>query len=245
MKKLKAFFQSLTVFEWCLWGGSALAIVLSFVLCGNRSYLNLIGALIGVTMLIFLAKGNVIGNFLGVAFAVFYGVISFFPRYYGEMITYLCMSAPAAVISIVTWLKHPFQGKKTEVKINRLSCKEYLFALALSAAVTVAFYFILRAMNTANLIWSTVSVLTSFFASYLNIRRSPAYALAYCANDVVLMVLWTLLSLENSAYVCMVVCFAAFLVNDFYGFVSWTRMRKKQQKQSDAEQSAPQENTEA
>ena len=216
MRRLKSFFKSVTVFEYCLWGVSVLSIVLSFVLCGNKSYLNLCGALIGVTTLIFIAKGNVIGNFLGIAFAVFYGVISYFPRYYGEMITYLAMSAPASIASVVAWLKHPFQGKKTEVKINRLSIKEYLLA------------FLLRALGTANLIWSTVSVLTSFYAAYLNIRRSPAYALAYCANDVVLMALWSLLSVSDPAYVCMVVCFAAFLLNDVYGFVSWMRMQRKQ-----------------
>ena len=228
MRRLKSFFKSVTVFEYCLWGVSVLSIVLSFVLCGNKSYLNLCGALIGVTTLIFIAKGNVIGNFLGIAFAVFYGVISYFPRYYGEMITYLTMSAPASIASVVAWLKHPFQGKKTEVKINRLSIKEYLLAFLLSCGVTVAFYFILRALGTANLIWSTVSVLTSFYAAYLNIRRSPAYALAYCANDVVLMALWSLLSVSDPAYVCMVVCFAAFLLNDVYGFVSWMRMQRKQ-----------------
>ncbi|MDE5897367.1 MAG: nicotinamide riboside transporter PnuC [Clostridia bacterium] len=230
MSRIKSFLKSITPFEYCLWAVCALAIVLSFLLCGNKSYLNLTGALIGVTALIFIAKGNVIGNFLGVAFAVFYGVISYFPRYYGEMITYLGMSAPAAIVSIVAWLKHPFQGKKTEVKINRLAGKEYLFAMLLSVGVTVAFYFILRALNTANLIWSTASVLTSFYASYLNIRRSPFYAIAYCANDVVLIVLWAILSVQNPAYVCMVICFAAFLLNDIYGFVSWTRLQKKQRK---------------
>ena len=233
MNRAKEFFKSITPFEYCLWASSVFAVVLSFLLCGNKSYLNLVGALIGVTSLIFIAKGNVIGNFLGVAFAGFYGVISFFPRYYGEMITYLGMSAPAAVVSIITWLKHPFQGKKTEVKVNRLSVKEYLLSFLLSCGVTTAFYFILRALNTANLIWSTVSVLTSFYASYLNIRRSPVYALAYCANDLVLMVLWTILSLDNPAYVCMVVCFGAFLANDTYGFISWTRLRKKQAKKDE------------
>lgn len=235
MNRVKAFFKSVTVFEYCLWGASVLAVVLSFCLVGNRDWLNLTGALIGVTMLLFIAKGNVIGNVLGVVFAVFYGVISFFPRYYGEMITYLGMSLPAAVVSIVAWLKHPFQGKKTEVKINTLSVKEYLLSFLLACGVTVAFYFILHALNTANLIWSTVSVLTSFYAAYLNIRRSPAYALAYSANDIVLVVLWSILSYGNPAYLCMVVCFSAFLFNDVYGFVSWNRMKRKQRERETTE----------
>lgn len=228
MKAVKEFFKNITVFEYCLWGVSVLAIVLSFALCGNRAYLNLVGAIIGVTSLIFIAKGNVVGNFLGVAFCVFYGIISYFTRYYGEMITYLGLTAPSIIVSIITWLRHPFKGKKTQVQINRLSKTEYGLSFLLACGVTVAFYFILGALNTANLVWSTVSVLTSFYASYLNIRRSPFYALAYSANDMILIVLWSLMSATDLQYVCMVVCFAAFLLNDLYGFYSWRKMRKKQ-----------------
>lgn len=238
MKAVKDFFKSISVFEYCLWGGSVLAIALSFALCGNKSYLNLSASLIGATSLIFLAKGNVIGNFLGVAFCVCYGVISYFSKYYGEMITYLGMTAPAIIVSIITWLRHPFAGKKTQVAVNRLSKKEYGLSFLLSCGVTVAFYFILGALGTANLVWSTVSVLTSFYASYLNIRRSPFYAVAYSANDIILIVLWSLMAAEDTQYMCMVVCFAAFLFNDLYGFYNWHKMQNKQASENEKE-SAP------
>ncbi|MDE7296683.1 MAG: nicotinamide riboside transporter PnuC [Clostridia bacterium] len=228
MHRMKTFFKSISPFEYALWGCSVLALLLSFFLCGSKSPLNLVGSLLGVTSLIFIAKGNVIGQFLIVAFSVFYGIVSYFNAYYGEMITYLGMSAPAAIVAIITWLRHPFQGKKSEVKINRIPLWEYGVAVLLSGAVTVAFYFILRALDTANLIWSTVSVFTSFFASYLLIRRSPFYAIAYSANDIVLIVLWSLVSVTDLSNVCMAVCFAAFLFNDIYGFISWSRREKRQ-----------------
>lgn len=228
MNKILSFFKNFSVFEAVLWSGSVLAILLSFFLCGNTSWLNLTGSLIGVTSLLFLAKGNVIGNFLCVAFSVFYGVISYFTHYYGEMITYLGMTMPVAILSIVTWLRNSYGGKKTQVTVNRLSKKEYALSFLLAAAVTVAFYFLLRALNTANLIWSAASVLTSFYASYLNMRRSPDYALAYAANDIVLIVLWSLVISQSLENVAMVVCFSAFLLNDLYGFFNWLKMRKKQ-----------------
>lgn len=60
-------------------------------------------------------------------------------------------------------------------------------------------------------------------------RRSAYYALGYAANDVVLMILWVLASMADTRYVSVVVCFAAFLINDLYGFVSWQRMQRRQQ----------------
>lgn len=228
MQYFKNFFKSITPFEYCLWGGSVLATALGFVLCKSNNYASLAASLIGVTALIFVAKGNVIGEILSVVFAAFYGAISFAFRYYGEMITYLGMTAPIAIATVVVWLRHPFQGKKTEVKINDLKRKEFLFLAFLSAAVTAAFYFILQALNTANLIASTLSVLTSFLAAYLQMRRSSFYALAYAANDVVLIVLWSLAVRQSAESVSMIVCFSAFLLNDLYGFYNWMRMRRNQ-----------------
>ena len=77
---------------------------------------------------------------------------------------------------------------------------------------------------------SALSVTTSFLAVYLTFRRSPYFALAYAANDVVLILLWILASAEEIRYLSVVVCFVAFLFNDLYGFINWRKMKKKQQK---------------
>ena len=69
--------------------------------------------------------------------------------------------------------------------------------------------------------------------NYLTIKRSPYYAVAYAANDIVLIILWSLASVEEIRYLSVVVCFAAFFVNDIYGFVSWRRMEKRQNVISD------------
>ena len=101
--------------------------------------------------------------------------------------------------------------------------------LLLTAAVTAIFYFILAAFHTANLIPSTVSVTTSFLAVYLTFRRSAFFAVAYAANDIVLIVLWILAALSDISYVSVVICFVVFFVNDMYGFVNWSKMKKRQE----------------
>ena len=90
------------------------------------------------------------------------------------------------------------------------------------------FYFILKAFHAANLIPSTLSVTTSFIAVYLTWRRSVYYALAYAANDIILIVLWILASFSDTSYLPVIVCFTMFLVNDIYGFINWSKIRKRQ-----------------
>jgi len=221
-------FKSLKKVELFLWIISLMLVTVSFLIPEKKDYLTLIASLIGVTALIFVSKGYVFGQILTVVFAVFYGIISWHFRYYGEMITYLCMTAPIAIMAVVSWIRHPYKKSK-EVEVSTVSKLQLIVMLGLAVLVTAALYFILRALNTANLIVSTVSVTTSFLAVYLTYLRSPYYALAYAANDIVLIILWVLAGITNPAYYPMVICFFAFLLNDVYGFINWQRMKKRQQ----------------
>ena len=221
--------KSFTKFELGLWAVSVSVVTASFIIGGNFRVLTLIASLIGVTALIFVAKGDVTGQVLTVVFSVLYSVISFEFTYYGEMITYMFMTAPIAAMSVYTWIRHPEEKGKREVSIARLSLKKTIMLCITAVIVTVIFYFILRYFNNANLLFSTISITTSFLASALMLFRSSAYALAYGANDIILIILWVMASLEDTAYLPMVMCFAMFLANDIYGFYNWQKRKKLQE----------------
>jgi nicotinamide mononucleotide transporter PnuC len=225
MKRILTYFSKIEI---VLWATSVFFIVLSFCLFDRESYLTLAASLIGATSLIFCAKGNPIGQALMIVFSLIYGMISYTFAYYGEMITYLGMTLPMAVFALISWLKNPYNGNRAEVKVNTISRAEQLLMWWLSVVVTVIFYFILKHFGTANIIPSTLSVTTSFIAVYLTFRRCPTFALAYAANDVILIILWVLASLTDIHYVSVTVCFVAFLFNDIYGYISWQKMKKRQ-----------------
>lgn len=166
--------------EMLLWTTSAAFILLSFYIFDRENYLTLCASLVGVTSLIFNAKGN------------------------------------------------PYGENKAEVRVNEIGARETVYMWLGTVAVTVLFYFVLEYFDTSYLIPSTISVTTSFLAVYLTFRRSSSFALAYAANDVVLIVLCVLASLADARYVSVVVCFAAFLANDVYGYVNWQRIKIRQ-----------------
>ncbi len=221
-------FRDLTKFEWGLWLISITVVIVSYVVVGGEGILNMIASLIGVTALIFMAKGYVLGQVLTIVFACFYGVVSFYFQYYGEMITYLFMTAPIALISVVSWFRHPYEETR-EVEVAHVTRRQLLTMLVLAIMVTVVFYYVLGFLDNANLLFSTISVTTSFVACYLSFLRSPYYAIGYAANDIVLIVLWILATLEDISYLPMVICFVMFFVNDIYGYYSWKKMRKRQE----------------
>ena len=225
LKSLTTYFSKIEII---LWSSSVLLILFSFFMFDRENYLTLLASLIGVTSLIFSAKGNPFGQFLMIIFSLLYGIISFTFAYYGEMITYLGMTMPMAIFALISWLKNPYNGNKSEVKVNQISKKETVFMWIATIIVTIIFYFILDKFHTANIIPSTLSVTTSFLAVYLTFRRSAYFALSYATNDIVLIILWILASIEDIRYLSVVVCFIAFLINDIYGFISWRKMEKRQ-----------------
>ena len=67
MRKLLNYFSK---FEICLWTISVLTITVTFIIFNKTNYLSLVSSLIGVTALIFNAKGNPIGPFIMIIFSI-------------------------------------------------------------------------------------------------------------------------------------------------------------------------------
>ena len=225
LKKIKYFTKT----ELTIWIGSVILIISAFCIFDGKKYLNMIASLVGTTALIFCAKGNPIGQALMIIFASLYAYISLSFKYYGEMMTYLGMSLPMSIVAFISWLKNPAKESKAEVKVNTLSKKEIFFGFIVALIVTVIFHFIMKELGTSNLIISTVSIATSFFAAYLTYRRCEYFALAYALNDIVLIVMWIMATISDIGYLSVIICFLVFLVNDIYSFINWRKMKERQQ----------------
>ena len=216
--------KDLTKKEWALWIGSIGTILTANILSGNMDILTIAAACIGITSLILAAKGNVWAQILMIVFSILYGILSWWFRYWGEMITYLGMTLPMAVWSTITWIRHPAENGKEAIQKLR---PRHIWGLLFWGTITTAmFYFILRTLNTPNLVFSTISVATSFLAAALTMLRSSYYALGYASNDLVLIVLWVLASLESPEYIPVAVNFATFFLNDMYGFIRWKKRER-------------------
>ncbi len=230
MNKHISLFHYFSKQEIGLWCGSVTLMMVSFLIFDRENYLTLIASFIGVTSLIYDAKGNPFGQLLMIIFSLFYGFISYTYSYYGEMITYLGMTAPMSIFAFISWIKNPYNGDRSEVKINCIQKKEVIFMFLLTTIVTSLFYFILKYFHTTHLFLSTISVATSFLAVYLTFRRSAFFALAYAINDIVLIFLWIFATLSDISYLSVITCFVVFLVNDLYTFISWKKLHKFQEK---------------
>lgn len=118
--KVKKILDYFSKGEFILWIAEMVVIITFFCIFDRKEFSTLIASLIGVTSLIFCAKGNPVGQILIIVFSTFYGFISFRCAYYGEMLTYLGMTAPMAILSLISWIKNPYNKESSEVRVAKL-----------------------------------------------------------------------------------------------------------------------------
>lgn len=135
MKTLRYF----TIIEWSLWLCSILAILSTSLYFGNQEPLAILASLIGITSLIVSAKGNPVGQGLIIIFSVIYAYLALRNNYYSELITNSCLILPMAIFSLLSWLNHPFQGKKAKVSISQVSIKDYYLLILSTLSITILF----------------------------------------------------------------------------------------------------------
>ena len=176
------------------------------------------------------AKGKNLGQIFGVIITVLYSIVSFRNGFYGEIIIYVFMMLPMYIIGIVSWMRH--QNKKTNtVEVNVIGKKEWLLVSLLSIGVFVGIYFLLKNFDTNELVVSTISVVASLFAIYLQIRRSRFSFYFYIINDLILIVLWGIPVVAGNLLILPMVFNPTInLINDSYGVYNWKKLEKKQAK---------------
>ena len=134
--KIQNPFKLLNKFEMTLWLTSVAVVILSYIFSGFEGTANTICSLVGVTALIFVAKGHVLGMVLCTIFAAFYGIIAFCFRYYGEVATYVGMTLPMDVFALVSWIRNPYKDT-AEVKVARLKRWQTFQACSIAESVVV------------------------------------------------------------------------------------------------------------
>ena len=184
----------------------------------------------GIITALLLAKGKNLGQIFGVIITILYSIVSFRNKFYGEVIIYIVLMLPMYIIGIISWARH--QNKKTNtVDVNKIDSKEWFLVFITSVIVFIGIYFLLKSFNTNELIVSTISVVASLFAVYLQIRRSRFSFSFYIINDLILIVLWGIpVILGNLLILPMVFNPTINLINDSYGVYNWKKLEKRQSK---------------
>ena len=189
--------------------------------------LHTICSILIIISTLLVAKGKNLGNIVGIIATIIYSIVSYINRFYGEVIICLVLIIPFYTAGIISWAKHKNEETNT-VKIDKISKKEWLLILIVGIITFIAIYYLLKYFNTNELLVSTISVINSLFATYLQVRRSKYCFCFYILNDFTLLILWGIpVILGNLLVLPMIFEPIVNLINDLYGFQSWNKLENK------------------
>lgn len=226
---MKKIFKDWTKFEIILLCGSIISVVITGVLC-DSALLTIICSITGILCALTQAKGKIISQFIGLALVVLYSILSFQNKFYGEVLIYIFIMLPLFISGIISWIKN--LNKETNiVNENELQKREWIILIIISSVLFVGLYYLLKYFNTSQLFVSTLSMVTSLFATYLVARRSKYGFLFYIGNDIILFILWGLPVIQgNLLLIPMLVNPIINFINDSYGWKSWNNREENKVK---------------
>lgn len=207
-------------------GGSIIMLILSIL--AKNDLLTTVYGLLSVTSAIYIAKGKVIGNFLGVFNGLIYAYFSLRHKIYSEAIISIFIIFPITVYGIISWIRNQNAETKT-ITINRLTNKEIFLAVLSQVIMYFGYYFLLKYFNTDRLFLSALSICISVLAFYFLSRMTVLAYYTFIIKDTIATLLWLYPLLRGETGILTVfISNIIFLINDIYGVVSWKNLAKKQ-----------------
>ena len=162
-----------------------ITVVVTSVIFKSPWYI-LINTILGILCVFTQAKGKIVTQFLGILYFSLYSVISYTQKYYGEVILYILMMIPMYIYGVIHWLKNKdVKATDTVLVRSNLSKKEWIVFTLSIVPLTVIVYFILKALDTAEVMISTLSFVTLVPSVYLLSRRCKWNQVAFLINDFI------------------------------------------------------------
>ena len=215
----------------------AVCLILDF----KNSWFNIFDLYILMINIYLVARGKLLGMYIGVLECLFYAFICYRSQLFGEIIKVLCISVPLNIYSIITWTINMRKNKKDKYKDNsddediviKKFNKKMLAAYILLAVACVALSYVLLKFGLKQknaLFLSSVALMITIMGKILTAQRFMESYAVFVIGDIICMLMWgqTILQVGFSvAEFTMVIYYIACFSNDIYAYKLWKGMYRK------------------
>ncbi len=207
----------------------------------KNSWFNIFDLYILMINVYLVARGKLIGMYVGVIECVFYAFICYQSELFGEIVKTMCISVPLNIYSIISWTismkkqkkeKYVDSDKEEDIVIKKFN-KKLIFLYGFISAVCIVLSFILLkfGLKQKNALFLGSAALTvSIVGKILTAQRYMESYGVYIAGDIICMLMWgqTILQVGFSvAEFSMIIYYLTCLTNDVYAYGMWKSMYRK------------------
>jgi nicotinamide mononucleotide transporter len=217
--------KKLNKFEWGLIIIISLLNILSFIVYDDVNVLGMVSSITGVVCVVMTAKGHISCYYWGLVNIVTYVIIAYLASLYGEVMLNALYYLPMQFIGIHLWKKNI--GEKEVVKAKKMVKKEYVLYTIISIIGIIGYGFILKYLGGNQPFVDATTNVLSVVSMYLSVRRYKEQWILWILVDIVSVYMWAVALINGEANsAVMVLMWAAYLVNAFYGYINWSKLEK-------------------
>ena len=204
------------------WLAAATAVILGLSLYWKDSPVSLWAALTGVWCVILTGKGKRSSFLFGTVNVVFYAMISFQARYYGEVMLNILYYLPMNFVGWFAWKKH-MNEETGEVVKRRFPRNRRVWVYGLTAAAILLYGLVLKALGGNLPYVDSMSTVVSVTAQILSVKRLTEQWVLWIVVDVVTVVMWGINFAQGGETVATLARWSVYLINAVIMYIRWNR----------------------
>ena len=228
MDVLKKWFKS-ELTGWTKWSVAWLIIATSIIvglsIYGHDNWMSFCAAVSGVWCVILTGMGKRSSFILGLINIIFYGILSYYAKYYGEVMLNFFYFLPMNIWGWFAWKKH-MNEKSGEVIKRKLGLKKSVLIYALTAISIFIYGLILKKLGGNLPYMDSMSTVVSVVAQILSIRRLREQWVLWIVVDVVTVIMWAVHVANHGDGVATLTMWCVYLVNACIMYGRWYRETK-------------------
>ena len=223
MKELIKLWKSFGVFDKVYTIVFTLSLI-SVQLITDSTLVSLVCALLGIGHVILVRKGHRYAMILGAIQALFYCIISFKAKIYGDFM----LNAYNVFFLTCGFIEWKNNSKGNQVKIMKLTKAKAIEVVICTAVIYASLVIILDVWGGFNPCLDATTTTLCIVGVWLMTNRYIECWIAFNLNNLISVVLWlTLLMNGNSNAPVMMFMFGCYLVNSIYATIQWLQQIKK------------------
>ncbi len=218
-----------------LYGWKPFEVVWLVFVCGVISGLSvywgdtvwgIISAVTGVMYTILAGKGKLSAYAFGLVNCVLYALISFEAKLYGETVLNGVYYLPMMFVGFFAW-KRNMDSETGEVKKRRMSGMGRLWLVAVIAACTAMFGFVLKAFDDALPYVDSFTTVSSVIAMIVSVKRYSEQWWIWLAVNLFSVYMWWMNFASGSENIATLIMWLVYLINGIFILIKWERDLKK------------------
>ena len=207
------------------WLFFAVAIIVAVSIILKDSMISLITAVTGVICVILTGKGKRSSFIFGIINVVFYAIIAFKAKYYGEVMLNLIYYFPMNFVGWFVWKKH-MNSETGEVIKTQFPVKKSLIIYAATAIGIVLYGLVLKAIGGKLPFVDSMSTVVSITAQILSVKRLTEQWVLWIVVDIVTVIMWAINFANGGETVATLAMWSVYLINAIIMYIRWNRESK-------------------